>query len=232
MRFFADFNDEFGEVITDEDDSARISSVLENDETSKKDFQLLNKNGARQVIKQFLMNKKLIELVVKVVEDNVLTGFILKDIMKTNFSLDQIKKAIREKQEELNSVDDHRAMSIFLMKEVEEEEEETEEQKKERIGVPGKDIDELLKEFEQEKSIEKIKEHAIDKKQFWALKEDQLKDLLDVSVYGRRKKLFRKMQQLIEENEKMANEIKDLEDKQKVDKSGVPALMRKNTILK
>jgi len=67
----------------------------------------------------------------------------------------------------LNSIDDHRAMSIFLFKAKDEEKKETEEEKKERIGLPGEDIDGLLKGFNCEKSIEKIKEHAIDKKQFW-----------------------------------------------------------------
>lgn len=46
MRFW-NFNDDFGEVVDDEDDFSRISSVLEEDEISKKDFQLLTKNSAR-----------------------------------------------------------------------------------------------------------------------------------------------------------------------------------------
>lgn len=107
--------------------------------------------------------------------------------------MDQIKKALKEKQAELNAIDDHRAMAIFLFKAKEEEKEETEEERKERIGLPGQNIEELLKEFNCEKSIEKIKEHAIDDRQFWELSEDQLKDLLDVQVFGRRKKLYSKM---------------------------------------
>jgi hypothetical protein len=43
MRFF-NFNDDFAEVVTDEDDFSRINSVLEEDEFSKKDFQLLTRN--------------------------------------------------------------------------------------------------------------------------------------------------------------------------------------------
>jgi len=56
-----------------------------------------------------------------------------------------------------------------------------------------------------------------------------LKDLLDVQVFGRRRKLFDKMKSLIKENEEMAEEVKKLEDS--VDKTGVPQLMRKNTIM-
>jgi len=37
MRFYS-FNDDFQAVITDEDDYARIESVLNDDEISKKDF--------------------------------------------------------------------------------------------------------------------------------------------------------------------------------------------------
>jgi len=56
-----------------------------------------------------------------------------------------------------------------------------------------------------------------------------LKELLDIQIFGRRKKLFKKMQSLIKENEKLAEDMKALEDI--VDKTGVPALMRKNTTL-
>jgi len=56
-----------------------------------------------------------------------------------------------------------------------------------------------------------------------------LKELLDIQIFGRRKKLFKKMQNLIKENEKLAEDMKALEDI--VDKTGVPALMRKNTTL-
>jgi hypothetical protein len=72
----------------------------------------------------------------------------------------------------LNAIDDHRAMSIFLFKSNEEDEEETDEQKKERVGHPNENIDQLLKEFKCEKSVDKMKEHAIDKSQFWSLTED------------------------------------------------------------
>ena len=63
MRFF-NFAEDFKEVVTDEDDSSRINSVLEEDELSKKDFQLLTKNSARQIIRLFIINKKLIEQIV------------------------------------------------------------------------------------------------------------------------------------------------------------------------
>ena len=50
--------------------------------------------------------------------------------MKTNFSMDDIKKALKEKQDDLNAIDDHRAMSIFLFKANEEDEKETDQEKK------------------------------------------------------------------------------------------------------
>ena len=43
MRFW-NFNDDFPEVVDDADDFSRINSILEGDEISKKDFELLTKN--------------------------------------------------------------------------------------------------------------------------------------------------------------------------------------------
>jgi len=108
----------------------RITSILnfnEPDELSRKDFEILNKNQARQVVKLFIRNNKLIEQIVGCIEDKLISGFVLKDIMKTNFSMDQIKKTLKEKQEEIKSVDEQKAMSIFFLKNEEEEKKETDE---------------------------------------------------------------------------------------------------------
>jgi len=40
------------------------------------------------------------------VDDKVISGFVLKDILKSNYSMDDIKKAIKEKQEEIKEVDE------------------------------------------------------------------------------------------------------------------------------
>ena len=51
-----------------------------------------------------------------------------------------------------------------------------------------------------EKSIEKLKEHKIKDYQFWELTEDELKDLLDVTIFGTRKKLLKKIETIKKEH--------------------------------
>lgn len=65
--------------------------------------------------------------------------------MKSFYSMDAIKKAIKEKQEEIKDVDEQQAMSIFLLRSKEDKPKETDEEKKKRIGIPDQDINELLK---------------------------------------------------------------------------------------
>jgi hypothetical protein len=60
--------------------------------------------------------------------------------MCTNFSFDNIKKALDEKLEELKKLDASNAMSIFLVPEKKEEKEETPEEKKKRVSYPKNDI--------------------------------------------------------------------------------------------
>lgn len=119
--------------------------------------------------------------------------------MKTCFSYDQIEKALNEKLSEQNSIHDSKVLQIFTQTNEEEwkkKEDETEDDQKIRRGVPEQDIEALMKEFKCEEQIPKIKEHAIDKKLFWELDEGQLESLLEIKVFGRRKKLFKKIEQL------------------------------------
>jgi len=92
------------------------------------------------------------------------------------------------------------AYDLRLMPEFKDKEEETEDDKKKRIGVPTCNIEDLLNELGCEKSIAKLKEHMIKDEQFWDLTEDELKDLLDVSIFGTRKKLLKKIETLKKEH--------------------------------
>lgn len=60
------------------------------------------------------------------------------------------------------------------------------------------------------------------------MEEGQLEELLEVKIFGRRTKLFKKVQEIKEKHAEDMEEIKKLEDE--TDKSGVPGLMRANTL--
>lgn len=86
--------------------------------------------------------------------------------------------------------------------------EETEEEKKERWGHPTYDIKQLLTEQGLKDKIEKLEEKKIDAQIFWELNEKDLENELGVSVFGQRKLLMERMQDLKEEHTK-AMEKKD-----------------------
>lgn len=117
------------------------------------------------------------------------------------------------------------AYDLRLMPEFKDKEEETEDEKKKRIGIPTYNIHELLKEFDCEKSIEKLKEHMIKDEQFWELTEDELKDLLDVSTFGTRKKLFKRIENIKKDHtEEMERLHKETE---KLNTEGIQLLLTK-----
>lgn len=78
--------------------------------------------------------------------------------MNEVFDAEGIKKAIVEKVKATQEMKDL-GYDIRLLPEFKEEKDETEDEKKKRIGIPTNDIDALLKEYECEAAIEKIKEH-------------------------------------------------------------------------
>lgn len=196
------------------------------DEKVNEDFELLTKQKAKRIVNQFIINKKMQDRIVNIIKDEAITGFILKDIMKTSFNFTDIEKNLKEKMSEQNSIHDSKVLQIFTQKEEEEKKkEETEEEKKTRRGLPDQDIEALLKEFKCEDNIPKLKEHAIDKKQFWELELDQLKELLGIEIFGRRKKLFAKMGAIKKEHDEQMDELKKLEDD--IDKGGLVELLKR-----
>ena len=70
------------------------------------------------------------------------------------------------------------------------------------MGIPEKDIEELLNEHGLSDNIPKLKEAQITPQIFWELEEGQLESVLDVKVYGQKKSLFKQMQSLLKEHKK------------------------------
>lgn len=169
----------------------------------------------------------MVENIVDLINEDVLTGHILSDIMATNYNFDSISKEIKKKLNDFKSVNDHDVMSVFLVPPEEKKKEETPDEKKKRIGLPNEDIESLLKEFKCDDAILKIKEHDIDKEQFWELEEEDFEKLLEIKIFGRRKKLVEKLKQLKEDHHKEMEELKKLEDE--VDKSGVVDLLKRQS---
>jgi len=81
--------------------------------------------------------------------------------------------------------------------------EETEKEKKIRIGIPNNSIGELLKEFKSEEALEKMREHDINASQFWELSKDDLKNLLEIKIYGRLEKLTKRVNKIKKEHLKL-----------------------------
>lgn len=117
------------------------------------------------------------------------------------------------------------AYDLRLMPEYKDEEEETEDQKKKRIGTPTDNIKDLLRELGCDSSIEKLKEHKIKNEQFWDLTEDELKDLLDISVFGTRKKLMKKIETIKKEHTENMETLH--KEGKKLNTDGIKLLLQK-----
>lgn len=132
----------------------------------------------------------MVENIVGKLPEKVLTAHILYDIMATNYNQDSIIKAIDEKVKEHMQIDDTNPMSILLIPEKKKEKIESAEERAARIGLPDYDIEALLKEFKCDDAIAKMKENDMDNEQFWELEEGDFEKILEIKVFGRRKKLF------------------------------------------
>jgi hypothetical protein len=177
----------------------RIVNMINGDKQTKENFALLSVNSARTIIKAYIKNKKVIDEIVDCIESDTISAFELKDVLNQVFNAEGIKESMREKVKATQEMKDI-AYDLRLMPEFKNEEEETEDEKKKRIGTPIDDVQSILKELGCEKSIEKLKEHMIKDEQFWELTEDEFKDMLEVTVFGTRKKLMKKIEILKKEH--------------------------------
>jgi Asp-tRNA(Asn)/Glu-tRNA(Gln) amidotransferase B subunit len=117
--------------------------MMSGDKQTKEDFELLSKNQARQIIRRFINNNDLVEKLVAGIDEDKITGHILKDILSTNFSFDKIKTALEKRIQELKSKDLSTVMSIFLESDdsIKKSDADKEKEKKKFIGYPSNDIE-------------------------------------------------------------------------------------------
>ena len=80
-----------------------------------------------------------------------------------------------------------------------------------------------MKEVGCEEAFPKLAEHKISPETFWTLGDGDLKDVLEVKLWGKRKKLLLKMQDVVKEHEKEMD--KRYEAEQKIDKNAVRLLL-------
>lgn len=91
------FNDSFN--FKDTQDQMRLGLMIRGDPSAKEDFEYQTKQGARRIIGKFIKNVDIREDLVKVINDESITGFQLKDILRDNFTFDKIKDAILARQD-------------------------------------------------------------------------------------------------------------------------------------
>ena len=91
------FNDSFN--FKDTQEQMRLGLMIRGDPSAKEDFEYQTKQGARRIIGKFIKNVDIREDLVKVINDESITGFQLKDILRDNFTFDKIKDAIVARQD-------------------------------------------------------------------------------------------------------------------------------------
>lgn len=131
-----------------------------------------------------MKNNEICERLVELIEEEGITGFQLKDILRDNYSFESLRDAILSRQE-LNKQRQVRTEDPrIIADEADENElrEETEEEKLERWGYPEYDVRKLLEEqmeeAEAKATIAKLEELKIDEESFWQLSEEEFKDQL------------------------------------------------------
>lgn len=73
----------------------RLGLMIRGDPSAKEDFEYQTKQGARRIIGKFVKNVDIREDLVNVVkEDDSITGFQLKDILRDKFTFEAIRDAI------------------------------------------------------------------------------------------------------------------------------------------
>jgi len=87
------------------------------------------------------------------------------------------------------------------------------------MGKPTYDAEKLLKELEVYEEIkEKWDEESIDNLTFWDLKEDFFEKNLEIKAVGKRKRIIRRMEEVLDEHKKEFEEKEKQKDKAKYKK--------------
>jgi len=166
---------------------------------------------------------------VAAIPEDTVTGFQLNDILIENYSEEQLLSAIQDRvkqtRERIKRAQDPRVIADAA--DEDDLKDETEEEKSKRYGHPDYDLEKLFKEVGAEDSLEKLKEHKIVSVLFWTLEEKELREKLEVKVFGAEKKLFMRREQ-IKKNHRKAMEKAD-EDKDKLneeDKRSIQQLLQ------
>lgn len=178
--------------------------MVNGDKKVGEDFTLLNQNQARMILKGFIKNDELLEELVELVDSDMLSGFQLKDICTNNYGFEQIKSAITVAIALTNLHENPNAATLNDIKEVEEDsEEEDEDKKKERIGFPSYNIEELMKEVGLEDKMDKVREAEIDAELFWEMEDEVLEKTLEIKIMGQRKQLLQRMKEIKNDHEQV-----------------------------
>jgi len=127
-----------------------MNSVISGNAEAKDEFKYLTSNQVRSIVAKFVKNKDILEELVNMVDDQVITGFQLKDLMRANYSLEHIKAAI-EAQIALKATQNYDPRVLANDNEDDSEDEEVAKKRKDfdrilRWGSPDYDIEALLKE--------------------------------------------------------------------------------------
>ena len=180
----------------------RIMGMLEGKETHVESFKYLTEHQCRTVIQNYVRNPQQIEQLVKEIPEKSVTGFQLQDIFDVNHSLEAVYKSFKERlavSEEIG-----KGVYYMLQKENEEDIKKKDKEKKDKDfekrkekSVPKFEIEILLKELGLEDRIDKLKEHdLLDPQIFWKLEESKFENLIEIKVFGVRKRLMKRIEQI------------------------------------
>lgn len=174
-------------------DKKRILNMINGDEFSKKAFEYMSHQSMRSFLGFFIKNSKEIEGFIKLIPENYITEFHLRDIFEKDFNKSFETKA-RDLLEKVQLF--HSGKKIKKTK------------KEEVKKYPKESPTEILERLKLEEFIPKFKEQGVLEQEFFYKLNEGLMTGLGITSYGMKKLL---MKEIDEFNKKEVNEEDNIE---------------------
>lgn len=183
--------DKYGVVILG--DKKRVINMLKGDELAKKAFGFMSKPSIRSLLGLYMKENWKIEALVDMIPENCLSEFHLRDIIDDNKSW----VCLEEKLQELIRKNEKFKKTGKI--------EKKQEKKK---NYPKESVEEILLSLGMEKYIEVFKKNnALNKEVFYSLNKDDLEQVFNVELVGKRMKLMKTIDEFNENKEIEGEEI-------------------------
>jgi hypothetical protein len=130
-------------------DRLRMQKMIELTESHKNDFRCVEGQASRSIMSTLIKNVPLLDQLVKLIPEDSITGFQLKDLVRKCYSFDELKEAIIAKMADKSYMIDPRLAGDEPSEENEKQDKynaRKEAEKEAKMGFPTNDPIEILEQ--------------------------------------------------------------------------------------